>query len=62
MSKYTTYYITRQQQYRELATSWKNITSSMNLTEDQKKGMALFFKSIAKRFGLIQEFRDIGVI
>lgn len=62
MSKYTTYYTTKQQQYKELATSWKNITSSMNLTEDQKKGMSLFFKSIAKRFGLIQEFRDIGVI
>lgn len=62
MSKYTTYYTAKQQQYRELATSWKSITSSMNLTEDQKKGMSLFFKSIAKRFGLIQEFRDIGVI
>lgn len=62
MSKYTTYYNTRQQMFRELATNWVKISSTMRLTDKQVKGMSLFFRSIGKRFGLIKEFRDIGVI
>ena len=62
MRKYTRYYTTKQKQYLEFATNWAHTTSSMNLSERQKRGMALFFKPIARRFGLVKEFRDIGVL
>jgi hypothetical protein len=62
MSKYTMYYTTKQKQYLEFATNWANTTASMNLTERQRRGMALFFKPIARRFGLVKEFRGIGVL
>lgn len=62
MSKYTMYYTSKQQQYKDFATNWAKLTASMELTERQRKGMALFFKPIARRFGLIQKFKDIGVI
>lgn len=62
MSKYTTYYNNKQKQYKDFATSWATIAANLNLTERQQRGMALFFKPIARRFGLIQEFKDIGVI
>lgn len=62
MSKYTMYYTSKQKQYKDFATNWAKFTSTMDLTERQRRGMALFFKPIAKRFGLVQEFRDIGVI
>ena len=62
MSKYTMYYNSKQKQYKDFATSWAKVTSTMDLTERQKRGMALFFRPIARRFGLVQEFKDIGVI
>ena len=62
MSKYTTYYNSRQKEFKALASQWKSWSEDANLTETQIKGMELFFKHIGKRFGLIQEFRDIGVI
>ena len=62
MSKYTMYYTSKQKQYKDFATSWAKLTSTMDLTERQRRGMALFFKPIARRFGLMQEFKDIGVI
>ena len=62
MSKYTTYYTTKQKQYKDFATNWAKFTASMGLTERQKRGMALFFKPIARRFGLTKDFKDIGVL
>ena len=62
MSKYTTYYNSKRAQHKEFAASWAKLTADMDLTERQKRGMALFFRPIARRFGLIQEFKDIGVI
>lgn len=62
MSKYTMYYNSRQAQYREFATNWIKSVAAMELTERQKRGMALFFRPIGKRFGLLKEFKDIGVI
>ena len=62
MSKYTMYYNSKQKQYKDFATNWAKITSTMDLSERQKRGMALFFRPIARRFGLVQEFKDIGVI
>lgn len=62
MSKYTMYYNNKQQQYKDFATNWVKLTSGMGLTERQRRGMTLFFKPIARRFGLTQEFHDLGIL
>jgi hypothetical protein len=62
MSKYVVYYNVRQDMYREMAARWAKWSSAANLTGDQRHGMALFFTSIGRRFGLINEFRELGVI
>lgn len=62
MSKYVIYYNTSQHMYRELARNWKAWAETAVLTRDQIIGMSLFFRHIGKRFGLINEFKDIGVI
>lgn len=62
MSKYTTYYNERQQMYRDLATNWVKVAAKMKLSDLQRTGMGLFFRPIGKRFGLLKEFKDIGVI
>ena len=62
MSKYTRYYNERQEMYRYMATRWKKWADTSNVSESDKKGISIFFESIARRFGLIQEFKEIGVI
>lgn len=62
MSRYTNYYNTRQTMYRDLAVRWIKWSATSELTEKELKGIAMFFKPIARRFGLITEFRDIGVL
>lgn len=62
MSKYTIYYNTRQQMFRELAIAWKSWADGTYLPESQIRGMSLFFQQIGRRFGLITAFKDIGVI
>lgn len=62
MSKYVVYYNVRQVMYREMAARWVKWASTAKLTNDQRFGMALFFTSIGRRFGLINEFRELGVI
>ena len=62
MSKYVIYYSTRQDMYRKLASTWKTWADEANLSESQLRGMLLFFTPIGKRFGLIKEFKEIGVI
>lgn len=62
MSKYTTYYDTRQEMYRKLAETWKAWADGSELSESQQRGMSLFFRHIGRRFGLINEFKEIGVI
>lgn len=62
MSKYTTYYTTRKDIYKKFAESWKAWASTADLTEEQERGMSIFFKCLGKRFGLINEFKNIGVI
>ena len=63
MSKYTIYYSTRKQMYLSMAASWRAWADSAGcLSSDQSKGMAIFFRHIGKRFGLINEFKNIGVI
>ena len=62
MSKYVIYYSCRKSMYRDMAIRWAKWSSTADLTEDQIRGVSLFFKSIGVRFGLINEFRDIGVL
>ena len=62
MSKYTIYYSARQDMYRKLATRWKAWADDSQISETQRIGMSCFFRHIGKRFGLIKEFEDIGVI
>lgn len=62
MSNYVIYYSTRKSMYRELATRWIKWAATSNLTEREREGVAMFFKSIAVRFGLVTEFRELGII
>lgn len=62
MSKYTRYYNKNQKVYKELAERWARWAKTVKLTPDEVKGTSKFFKDIATRFGLIKDFRDIGVI
>lgn len=62
MSRYVIYYSTRQDMYRKLATRWKAWADERSLSSEQVRGMMLFFQHIGKRFGLLTEFKDIGVI
>lgn len=62
MSRYTIYYSTQQTAYKRLAIRWKRWSKTANLSEKDREGMTKFFKDIAVRFGLVKEFRDIGVI
>ena len=62
MSNYVIYYNTRQHMYRELAQHWKSWADNSGISETQRIGMSLFFRHIGKRFGLINEFKGIGVI
>jgi hypothetical protein len=48
--------------YKDLAVSWCKFAGSLNLTDLQKTGMRLFFRPIARRFGLVKEFKNIGVL
>lgn len=62
MSRYVVYYSVRKEMYREMVERWKRWSENTNLTEDQRSGMSLFFYQIARRFGLVTEFRELGVI
>ncbi len=62
MSKYTTYYNERQQMFREFAANWARATEHLDLTDLQRVGMALFFRPFARRFGLVKEFKRLGVL
>ena len=62
MSKYVIYYSSRKDMYRRTAVSWKAWADGSALSESQVRGMSIFFRRIGKRFGLINEFKEIGVI
>lgn len=62
MSRYTCYYSSRQNMYRELAAKWVKWAATTELSDLEREGVSKFFKAIAVRFGLIKEFREIGVI
>ena len=62
MSKYTCYYSTRKEMYRDMAVRWKRWADTVELSEQELRGVSKFFNDIAIRFGLISEFKEIGVI
>jgi hypothetical protein len=48
--------------YRELAVRWAKWAVTNDLTKEEVKGMFKFFRQLGRRFGLINEFKEIGVI
>lgn len=63
MSPYTKYYNKYKLLYRTVAKRWKEWADDYPLlTEEEKRGMKLYFRSIAIRFGLVTEFRHLGLI
>ena len=62
MSSYVKYYNNRKDFYKTFATRWAAWAEGANLSTTETDGMSKFFKSIAKRFGLMQEFVELGVI
>ena len=62
MSRYTTYYNFKRVQYLELAKQWSKWAETADLSSEEVAGMMKFFRSLAVRFGLVTEFRDLGVI
>ena len=62
MSKYTTYYKSRQLEYRSLGINWAIFAEEHKLTEEQLRGMKLFFRPIARRFGLTVDYQKLGII
>lgn len=62
MSNYVRYYNNRKDFYKTFATRWSNWAATAELSTTQVEGMTKFFKPIAKRFGLVQEFQELGVL
>ena len=62
MSKYVQYYNDRQEACRTLATQYKNWVESENMEPQELSEFVGFFTKVAKRFGLIREFKQRGVI
>lgn len=62
MSNYVRYYNDRKNFYKVFATRWAAWREGAELSDLEAEGMTKFFKPIAKRFGLVQEFTEIGVI
>ena len=61
MSKYTRYYNNRKDFYLTFATRWCAWAEGANLTPKEVEGMQKFFKPIARRFGLMQDFIELGI-
>lgn len=61
MSKYVRYYNDRKDFYKTFATRWAAWAAEANLTSMETEGMNKFFKPIARRFGLTQDFAELGI-
>ena len=61
MSNYVKWYNDRKNFYKVFATRWATWAEGASLTATDIEGMAKFFKTIAKRFGLMQEFTNLGI-
>ena len=62
MSSYVKYYNNNQIYYKGFAERWAKWSKSASLSSDELEGISKFFKAVAKRFGLITEFRELGII
>ena len=62
MSNYVRWYNNRKGFYKTFAERWAAWAIGVELTSTEAEGMQKFFRSIAKRFGLIQEFTNLGLI
>lgn len=62
MSKYVKYYNERQDAYRTLATMCTNWVEATRPSAAELEGVTKFFSHVGKRFGLISEFKKLGVI
>ena len=62
MSKYVMWYNNRKDFYLTFATRWAAWAGKANLSAIEVEGMSKFFKPIAKRFGLVQDFVELGII
>lgn len=61
MSKYVRYYNDRKTFYKTFATRWASWAEGAELTAMEVEGMTKFFRPIAKRFGLVQDFAELGI-
>lgn len=61
MSKYVRYYNDRKNFYKVFATRWSAWAEGADLSTMEVEGMSKFFKSIARRFGLTQDFAELGI-
>lgn len=62
MSSYVRYYNKNQKVYKELAERWARWAKTATLSSDEIRGTSKFFKDIGVRFGLVTEFKELGVI
>lgn len=62
MSYYTEYYNKNRSLYLTLAKCWVNQTNLTRVTDEDKLTISKFFLKKAIRFGLVQEFRSLGII
>ena len=62
MSKYVKYYSDRQDSYRTLATMCVNWMKNSQPSSTELEGVSKFFTHIGKRFGLLSEFKKLGII
>jgi hypothetical protein len=62
MSSYVRWYNDRKNFYKVFATRWATWAAGAELTAVEVEGMTKFFKPIAKRFGLVQDFVELGIL
>jgi hypothetical protein len=62
MSSYVKWYNDRKAFYKIFASRWAAWAEGADLTTMEVEGMTKFFKPIAKRFGLTQDFMDLGIL
>ena len=61
MSNYVRYYNNRKDFYLTFASRWAAWAEGAELTAIEAEGMKKFFKPIARRLGLMQEFAELGI-
>jgi hypothetical protein len=62
MSNYVKYYNANQMFYKGFAEKWVKWANDTNYNIREAEGMTMFFRPIAKRFGLIKEFKELGIL